>query len=532
MTPAPFLTLENVTFRLQERLVFQDTHWQFLDNQHWAVIGGNGAGKSTFVRALCGQVPAVSGRIRYHFWTDGRHELGKRAQDRIAYVTFGDQYAVLQRNSPYYQARWNAGVGEDRITVGEYLSERTVQHLNPFQVAEKALDPCAFAGQRAQIVDLLGISGLLAKELIQLSDGERRKISIARALLQRPQLLILDNPLTGLDAGFKQRLTQVIERLLCGEIDASPRVMVVTVRQDEIPLGLTHVLRVKKCRVVAQGPRDQLLQRETQPVAEHPISPEPVLRLPTNGQRTQEARPSVLVQMSQINVSYNGLKVLDGVNWTVRRGEHWALLGTNGAGKTTLLSLILGDHPQVYANDVRLFGRRRGSGESIWEIKQRIGWVAPELHLHYPRTATAMQVVCSGYHDSVGLYQRCTARQQQHAQAWMAHLGITHLKDAPFARLSEGEQRLALLARALVKGPDLLVLDEPNQGLDAANRARVQRTIEAVGRELDASVIYVTHNPDELPRITTHVLWLAQGRVVDNRPWQADVDATRSTGPA
>jgi molybdate transport system ATP-binding protein len=222
--------------------------------------------------------------------------------------------------------------------------------------------------------------------------------------------------------------------------------------------------------------------------------------------------------MSQVNVSYNGVRILRNVDWTVRRGEHWALLGANGAGKTTLLSLILGDHPQVYANDVRLFGQRRGSGESIWEIKQRIGWVAPELHLHYPRDVTGQQVVCSGFYDSIGLYRCSTAREKREAQAWMSHLGLSGIRDKPFARLSEGQQRLVLLARALVKTPELLILDEPCQGLDAANRARVRQTIEAVGRQLDTSVVYVTHNPDELPRIITHVLRLERGRIAARSP--------------
>jgi molybdate transport system ATP-binding protein len=238
--------------------------------------------------------------------------------------------------------------------------------------------------------------------------------------------------------------------------------------------------------------------------------------------------PPVLVQMSQVNVSYGGVRVLENVNWTVRRGEHWALLGANGAGKTTLLSLILGDHPQVYANDVRLFGRRRGSGESIWEIKARIGWVAPELQLYHPRGVTGLQVVCSGFYDSVGLYHRCTARQRQIARSWLAHLQLSSCGKAAFERLSEGEQRLVLLARALVKAPELLVLDEPCQGLDAGKRARVRHTIESVGRQSGTSVVYVTHNPDELPRIVTHRLTLDRGQVL----YCGRVTDSRSTRPA
>jgi molybdate transport system ATP-binding protein len=511
------LWLENVALRLHERVLFRETNWRFEKGQHWAVIGGNGAGKSTLMRALCGRVPVVSGRIRYHF-QPGARPAGKPPQDQIAYVSFGDQRDVLRRNDPYYQARWNAGVGEARITVGDYLSERNVAQLNPFQVAEQALDHRAFVRQRARVVELLGIEGLLAKELIQLSDGERRKTSIARALMQRPRLLILDNPLTGLDVAFKQRLTQIIERLMAGELPASPHVIVVTSRQDEIPPAVTHVLWVEHGQVVAQGPREEVLRKRQEALPTPAAHLDPIPPLPGDGRHTGETRSPTLIEMSRVNVSYHGVQVLQDVDWSVRRGEHWALLGANGAGKTTLLSLILGDHPQVYANDVRLFGRRRGSGESIWEIKKRIGWVAPELHLHYPRHVSSLQVVCSGFYDSIGLYRQSTPRQQQNAQAWLSHLGIQSLGQSAFARLSEGEQRLVLLARALVKAPELLILDEPCQGLDATNRARVRRTIEAVGRQQETSVVYVTHNPHELPSIITHFLELELGRVTASAP--------------
>jgi molybdate transport system ATP-binding protein len=222
--------------------------------------------------------------------------------------------------------------------------------------------------------------------------------------------------------------------------------------------------------------------------------------------------------MENVNVSYNGTTVLRQVSWTVRENEQWALLGPNGAGKTTLLSLILADNPQAYANDITLFGRRRGSGESIWEIKQNIGWVAPELHLYYPRGATCLDVICSGWFDSVGLYRHCTSDQRETVLLWMQRLGLATCADTAFAQVSEGEQRLALIARALVKGPALLVLDEPCQGLDTDNRERVLQAIEQVGQRPNTSMIYVTHRADELPQNITHVFKLDEGRVVSQAP--------------
>jgi molybdate transport system ATP-binding protein len=374
----------------------------------------------------------------------------------------------------------------------------------------------AFAAQRRQAIELLDIVDLLSKELVQLSDGERRKTSIARALMKGPQLLILDNPLTGLDQRFRARLTEIIRRLMQGRLWGGMRVIVVTSREDEIPPDVTHVLSVEDGQVIAQGRRQTILrgcaaQARTRREGQHRTIP-----LPLNSTSVRaRSSPQTLVELGRVNVSYGTTRILQDVDWTVRRGEHWALLGPNGAGKTTLLSLILGDHPQAYANHVVLFDQRRGSGESIWEIKRRIGWVAPELHLYYPRDITGLQVVGSGFYDSIGLYRACSPGQRETARRWMELLDLGDRADAPFAKLSEGQQRLVLLARALVKDPLLLILDEPCQGLDMHNRERVRQIVDTVGSHMDTTVIYVTHNPSELPRIITHVLRLEQGKVAE-----------------
>jgi molybdate transport system ATP-binding protein len=508
----PFLSLEKVTLRLYDRILFENTDWRFLNNQHWAVLGGNGAGKSTLMKALCGQVPVVSGGIAYHYEAP---RASTCPQDRIAYVAFGDQRPVLGRYTSYYQARWNSGIGDGRISVDEYLSELRVTGLNPYQIVEDPPNHAAFAEHKDSVIDLLGIGELLPKGIEQLSDGERRKVSIARALMQQPHLLILDNPLTGLDRNFRVKLTGIIQRLTQGRTQDDLRLIVVTAREDEIPPGITHVLVVQNGSIVAQGPREAILDRGiTHSITGH--KPPGVRResLPTGlSPKDHESLPQVLVQMERVNVSYGDVRVLQDVNWAVLRGEHWALLGPNGAGKTTLLSLILGDHPQVYANKVLLFGKRRGQGESIWEIKRRIGWVAPELHLYHPRGVSSLHIVCSGFYDSVGLYQTCTPQQRQMAMQWMQHLEIANCAHVPFDKLSEGEQRLVLLARALVKHPLLLILDEPCQGLDAGNRTRVRQIVNAVGSQMATSVIYVTHNPEELPEVITHALQLDGGKV-------------------
>jgi molybdate transport system ATP-binding protein len=189
------------------------------------------------------------------------------------------------------------------------------------------------------------------------------------------------------------------------------------------------------------------------------------------------------------------------------------VLGPNGAGKSTLLSLILADNPKAYANDITIFGRKRGTGETIWEIKRPIGWMSPELQIHYKKLMTCLEVVCSGFFDSIGLYRSCSEPQVLTAKKWMTVLGITDLEAQFFPRISEGLQRLTLIARALVKSPNLLVLDEPCQGLDRNTRKNIIGLIDQVCRKTNATLLYVTHDMAKLPGVITHVLTLDSGRI-------------------
>ena len=212
--------------------------------------------------------------------------------------------------------------------------------------------------------------------------------------------------------------------------------------------------------------------------------------------------------MRHITVRYGDAVILRGIDWTIRAGESWALLGPNGSGKTTLLSLILGDNPQVYTNNVVIFGQPRGTGESVWDIKKHIGWVSPELHLHFNDSATCFDVVASGFHDTVGLFQPASAHQRAVARQWLAQFQLLELAQQPLFSISAGLQRMVLLARALVKNPRLLILDEPCQGLDATHRDLFVRAVDALIRAGAVATIYVTHRPDEIPPSIKHVLRL------------------------
>ena len=304
------------------------------------------------------------------------------------------------------------------------------------------------------------------KPIISLSSGELRKYQLEKALATEPRMLILDNPFIGLDAKNRQILHDTLDKLIR---EKGLQVILVVSREKDIPDFITRIINI-----------------EPPPC---PITT-PILRF------------------SHVTIRYGSRTILKDLSWTVHRGEHWALSGDNGSGKSTLLSLVCADNPQAYACDIELFGRRRGTGESIWDIKKHIGYVSPEMHRAYLKDLPAIDIVASGLHDSIGLYVRPRPEQRETCLVWMRRFGIEHLADRTYLQLSSGEQRLCLLARAFVKSPDLLILDEPFHGLDDERRLRATHIIEDYCQNPDITLIIVSHYEDELPAGITHHLHL------------------------
>ena len=503
--PRPFLCLRNATFRLGDRLVFADTSWTFQRHQHWAVIGPNGSGKSWFADALRGRLPLVRGELRYGF----RPGAGLAPEDAIGHVGFEDRQSEV--HGSVLQSRWQSIEEESALRVGEYLSYERVMDINPYEV-NPAHDGnrAQFEPRRRHAVALLDLAPFLDRNLFSLSHGERQRVQWARALCLPLRLLILDEPFNGLDAAARARSQRLLEHLMRTPL----RLLFIAAQAEDVPRGIRHVLEVEHCRVVRAAPRARFPVPNPQAKVRGSDS-----QVPRAGLRT--ATGKVLVDLRNITVRYGNKAILTGVDWTVRAGESWALLGPNGAGKSTLLSLILGDHPQAYVNDVTVFGRRRGHGESIWEIKRHIGAVSPELHLHFNGGITCLDTVASGFQETIGLFEPATPRRRTAARTWLKRFELLGWAEAPLLALSLGQQRMVLLARALVKQPRLLILDEPCQVLDLSHRQLVLGAIEGLLRDRVLTVIYVTHRPEEIPASIRRVLRLDRGiakqGLADNR---------------
>lgn len=470
----------NEAYRLRHPLSFTLT-----DGEHLAIVGSNGSGKSLLVDTFLGKYPLKEGTLTYDFSPSPSNLVYENVKD----IAFRDTYGAADAGY-YYQQRWNSSDNEDSPLVREALGETGNEHL------------------RNELFSLFNIEPMLDKHLILLSSGELRKFQLTKTLLTDPRVLIMDNPFIGLDAKTRDQLHALLKGLT--EV-TSLQVVLVLSKTDDIPQFITHVLPVENMTCGEKVTREQYMIRND--LSKVPgLSSEKtelIINLPYGDNILTSDH---VVDLNKVSIRYGDRTILKELNWAVLRGEKWALSGENGAGKSTLLSLICADNPQSYACDITLFGRKRGSGESIWEIKKHIGYVSPEMHRAYMKNLPTIEIVASGLHDSIGLYKKPQPEQMSICEWWMDVFGIKDLKDRPFLQLSSGEQRLTLLVRAFVKDPELLILDEPLHGLDMRNRKMVREIVEAFCQRKDKTVIFVTHYESELPPSVNRRLVLKRNR--------------------
>lgn len=496
MEPQEIIRITNGVTRHPDYRMAEPVNLSFLDGEHIAIVGPNGGGKTLLVDQITGRYPFLrEEQLRYDF----RPSASRSAYENIRYITFRDTYGTGDETY-YYQQRWNSHDIDHSPIVREAI-EAAEQTLPG---ASRDIDPAI----REELYELFGMHALLDKPLILLSSGELRRFQLIKALLRNPRVLIMDNPYIGLDAATRDRLTELLTRLACRH---DLQIILVLSMIDSVPPFITHVLPVADRRCGTKMTRREYLEAlQAAPQAPAALSPEKrkaLLDLPYSDHILTE---NPIVGLRKVSIRYGRRTILRELDWQVLRGQKWALSGENGAGKSTLLSLVCADNPQSYACDITLFGRRRGSGESIWEIKKHIGYVSPEMHRAYQKDLPAIHIVASGLHDSIGLYVKPKPEQMDICTFWMDIFGIAHLRDRTFLKLSSGEQRLVLLARAFVKDPELLILDEPLHGLDTANRALVKDVIQTFCQRREKTLVMVTHYAEELPACIDHKIFLTR----------------------
>ena len=476
------LQISQGTFRLSDTKTLKIEQLTLRAGESWAFVGSNGSGKSALARALAGELPLLSGTRTCQF-------------TRITRLSFEQLQKLVSEE-------WQRN-NTDLLSPGEDDTGRTT--------AEIIQDEVKNATRCAALADRFGISHLLERRFKYLSTGETRKTLLCQALMAEPDLLILDEPFDGLDVASRQQLAEHLASLS----EAGYTLVLVLNRFDDIPDFVPFAGVLAECSLIETGEKNALLAQTLVAQLAHSEKlsgmtlPEP----DAPSARLLLADDEARIVLRDGVVSYNDRPIINHLSWTVGPNEHWQIVGPNGAGKSTLLSLVTGDHPQGYSNDLTLFGRRRGSGETIWDIKKHIGYVSSSLHLDYRVSTRVRNVILSGYFDSIGIYQAVSDKQRKLVDRWLAILGMNaRTADAPFHSLSWGQQRLALIVRALVKHPTLLILDEPLQGLDPLNRQLVRRFIDVLISEGKTQLLFVSHHAEDAPDCITHRLeFIADG---------------------
>lgn len=473
------LEVNQLSVRKASLQVLENISLSLKQGDHLAITGAAGSGKTSLALALAGRI----------FFT-GQLQYAGNLNERIVWVEQEHHFKNLSNTSNfYYQQRFNSMDAEDAITVAAYLGGRHVAEmelLRPFDLGR-----------------------LLDEPLIQLSNGENKKVQIAKALLASPKVLVLDQPFVGLDVEARAFLHQRINELADKGI-----LIILATHSSEIPPCITQVISLEKSKPAVFMERKAFdNQLPSSPVKKQPLD-EALLKRVLN--ITPGGQFNAVIRMKDVDVSYGDKKILQQVNWEVKEGERWLLSGPNGAGKSTLLSLITADNPQAYANEIYLFDRKRGSGESIWDIKKRIGYLSPELILFFDSSNSVFEAVASGLFDTIGLFRQVTDEQMQRVYDWLELLGIRSLARKRLNELSAGEQRRALLARALIKNPPLLILDEPCQGLDDETEDGLLELINAVCVTGNKTLIYVTHYANKRPECVDRIIRLEKGLVIQS----------------
>ncbi|MFT5697916.1 MAG: molybdate transport system ATP-binding protein [Desulforhopalus sp.] len=433
-------------------------HLKTEDKQSWCFYGENGSGIDRFLQLLEGRLTDFSATTIEIPANPGL--LSFRLQQEI----FEEE---LRNDDSDFMDRMDPGT-----TAAAFLGspEKAGSLIKAFN-----LEPCLNTGFR------------------QLSSGQCRKLIMLREVLRGTRVIILQNPYDGLDAGSCSELNHALSQLADQEIT----IIILLSNTSDIPAWCSHIGIFSGPHLTHSGPRATVLTHLKTTASPLPPTEAPITQkeptdfiLPTDPENE-------LIRLKNGFAGYGGTTLFEGLNLDVFEGDHTLIYGPNGCGKSTLLDMITGDNTKCYANDLRMFGKRRGGGESIWELKHKMGIVSPSLHRDHRVPGTALHVTLSGLFDSIGLYEKVSTVQIKQARRWLSWLELSHAADTPFRRLEFSEQRLILIGRALIKKPRLLVFDEATQGLDDKNRHKLLNLLDRIASDKLSTILFVSHRTDE-----------------------------------
>ncbi|MGF1924264.1 MAG: ATP-binding cassette domain-containing protein, partial [Bacteroidia bacterium] len=385
------VTLQNLSLKYPQKVVLEDLNWVINRGENWALSGNSGSGKTSLAKIIVGKQNAI-GEVRINFLDNSILPA------KVLFVESWYQFKNLEGAANfYYQQRYTSQQAKEIITVGAELSIFGKE----YGLAIHELD---------SILETLAFSDFSTSQLIDLSSGEHKKLQLIKAIWLKPQLLIIDQPYTGLDFASRKNLN-----LLLDEIALEGTQFILIGNDIDLPTSINRYAKLNKGKLTVSDTIPRPILETEKLTREVPFF---LKEAPTYSSLQ-------IAKMVDVNISYGEKKVLRHINWEVKAGERWLLQGHNGSGKSTLLSLINGDHPQSYANELYLFGKRRGSGESIWDIKEHIGLISPEFHWYFDASATVWESIASGLYDTVGLFQQLPFSKSQQVDELINYFGLT-----------------------------------------------------------------------------------------------------------
>lgn len=529
------IKIENCRIQNHQKTLLSNISWQMKSGQVWLVTGPNGGGKSDFLNLLAsheneGQLQIVAENIKENTYSV---TAGKKTEAYFNTFENSTEIVSLERAAKLIETERKNDESEyveggvDHGKTGRlFLCEALLgKALKKNAVLPEEVQMQAQALDENKFVKLCGIQKILDRGLKYMSTGEIRRTLLCHSLLSGKKLLILSDPFAGLDIESRKILLfffdEIAKQQLQGK-DEYPSIILAMERYSEIPDSITHVLEFSDNKISFSGTRteyekkldeytaannQQFIARKQEFCNEVQQLNEQSLELSSDELHKKEIKIP-LVEMKNVTVGWDGHTVLDNLNWTLHKGEHWLIRGPNGSGKTTFLELITGDNMQVFSNDVSLFGKRRGSGETVWEIKAKLGIVSYRMHVEYRMLGSVdlESVIISGFHDSIGLYEQKSEVEVVAAKKWLKLGNFEGREKEPFSSLSYGEQRALLILRAAVKCPLILILDEPCHGLDEFYREKILSLLETIAASGTTTLLHVTHDPSEVLDCEKHIL--------------------------
>jgi molybdate transport system ATP-binding protein len=493
--------LVQVSVRKGDAFLLSNIDWVLRSGENWAVIGGNGAGKTTFLNLVRGDIwPAPGcGRRLYHL--NGKPQTGP--------IGFHEKTGAVSTDllDRYRINGWDL-TGVEVVCTG---FNRTAF------LYEKPTDKMLNRAQ--EVLTTLCLEELSDRRILTMSFGEAKKVLIARALVHKPNILFIDEFCAGLDAVSKDRALSLIQLVA----KQGTQIICAAHSVEDVPDAITNLLTLESGRIIACAP----MAKRSTGINTGPLKDTEHTLEKTNMPKLEYATGGApLIEIEKVDMVVGGSCILKIIDWTVKNGENWALLGPNGSGKTTLLKLIVGEERPVWGGVIRRFGK--DGLQTIDEIRRRISLVTPDLQSDHMLDQTGLEMVLSGFLGSVGLPHNPTQNEIFTANSWFAKLGLEWLQNRKVKTLSYGQIRMLLIMRALVTSPRILILDEPTTGLDREAGNDVWEAVKtAVGS--GTSLIYVTHDHNEIWPFISHVAIMKNGRMIfkgERKQWESSVFST------